>query len=107
MYKSQGKSTHLALIVGSLILLCFSSALLAAEPSSYPVAGVEPSQRPDTAPISTETEKDKRWYQQALQGVEGPYPQSLRFLEDQGGWYTPFNRAGMTGPYDLRDWHKQ
>lgn len=41
----------------------------------------------------------------ALTGVEPPYPASLRFLEDQGAWHTPFIHPGMTGPYDIRRWH--
>jgi hypothetical protein len=38
--------------------------------------------------------------------VSQPYPASLRFLEDQGNWYTPFNRPGMLPPYDIRGWHR-
>lgn len=41
----------------------------------------------------------------ALTGGEPPYPASLRFLEDQGAWHTPFTHPGMTGPYDIRRWH--
>ena len=40
-----------------------------------------------------------------MHGIEPPYPESLRFLNDQGGWYTPFIAPGMTGPYDIRGWH--
>ena len=50
-------------------------------------------------------ERIEQWYQRALTGVAPPYPSSLRFLEDQGEWYTPFNHPGMTGPYDIRRWH--
>ncbi len=49
--------------------------------------------------------KGNAWYQQALTGISKPYPYSIRFLEDQGNWNTPFNRPGMTGRYDLRGWH--
>ncbi|OYX43944.1 MAG: hypothetical protein B7Z02_07110 [Rhodobacterales bacterium 32-67-9] len=34
--------------------------------------------------------------------VEGRRYQQLKFLEDQGAWYTPFTRPGMTGPYKIR-----
>lgn len=74
--------------------------------ADYPVAGVKPYERPLGAPTITQVNKDGAWYTQALQGVEKPYPNSLRFLEDQGNWYTPFNRPGMTAPYDIRHWHK-
>jgi hypothetical protein len=80
-----------------------SPSLNAATP---PVAGVEPHLRPANAPVITEFKKDSGWYGQALDGVSQPYPGSLRFLEDQGAWHTPFNRPGMTGPYDIRGWHQ-
>ncbi|MBK6468383.1 MAG: hypothetical protein IPF96_17200 [Rhodobacter sp.] len=71
----------------------------------YPVAGLTPSMRPDGAPVITTMTKDADWYAKALTGVEPPYPASLRFLEDQGAWHSPFLRPGMTGPYDIRHWH--
>lgn len=69
------------------------------------VAGTHPAERPATAPTVTEVTKDATWYPTALQGVEQPYPHSLHFLENQGNWFTPFTRAGMFPPYDLRGWH--
>ncbi len=75
-------------------------------PAEYPVAGVKPYERPAHAPAITQVKKNKAWYDQALTGLEPPYPESFRFLEDQGNWYTPFNRPGMTGPYDIRGWHQ-
>ncbi len=71
----------------------------------YPIAGVEPSVRPAGAPVITIYRKDTAWYRHALTGVVPPYPSSLRFLEYQGAWHTPFVRPGMTGPYDIRNWH--
>lgn len=69
------------------------------------VAGTEPSQRPADAPVITEMSKDADWYAAALEGVETPYPASLRWLEDQGNWFNPFTKPGMTGPYDIRAHH--
>ena len=71
----------------------------------FPVAGVNPAERPAGAPILTEFNKDRAWYDQALRGISRPYPASLRFLEYQGAWHTPFNRPGMPPPYDIRGWH--
>jgi hypothetical protein len=71
------------------------------------VAGVHPSERPAGAPVVTEFKKPDGWYARALHGVDPPYPASLRFLEDQGGWHQPFIRPGMTGPYDIRNWHRK
>ena len=71
----------------------------------FPIAGVEPSKRPEGAPVITEVTKGATWYDQALHGIDQPYPYSLRFLEDQGNWFNPFQKPGMTGPYDIRGWH--
>lgn len=71
----------------------------------FPVAGVNPAVRPAGAPIVTEFNKSKDWYDQALRGISRPYPGSLRFLERQGAWHTPFNRPGMPPPYDIRGWY--
>lgn len=71
------------------------------------IAGVEPSVRPAWAPVLDAVNHDSEWYARALTGIESPFPASLRFLEDQGNWYQPFIRPGMTGPYDLRGWHSQ
>ena len=69
------------------------------------VAGTVPGQRPQGAPTLTQFEKPDGWYSRSLTGLQRPFPQSFRFLEDQQGWYTPFNHPGMTGPYDIRGWH--
>ncbi len=94
-----------SLIIKSV--LCVSSILLLSQLSAYPIAGVKPDQRPEGAPVIKEFIKDAAWYANALHGVESPYPASLHFLENQGAWYTPFNHPGMTGPYDIRGWHKK
>ncbi|MCW2237714.1 hypothetical protein [Azospirillum canadense] len=70
------------------------------------VAGTVPSVRRTDAPTLAAVAKDARWYQKALSGVDSPYPTSLKFLDDQGNWYTPFTQPGMTGRYDLRRWHR-
>ncbi|MCP4075487.1 MAG: hypothetical protein GY744_04810 [Gammaproteobacteria bacterium] len=75
--------------------------------ADYPIAGTKPSQRPEGAPtIEWVQKRDRSWYQKGLTGVTPPYPRSLYFMDNQGNWYTPFINPGMTGPYDLRGWHK-
>ena len=69
------------------------------------VAGVHPERRPENAPTITTFDKTDAWYAQALAGVSEPVPPSLKFLDDQGAWFTPFTHPGMTGPYDIRHWH--
>lgn len=82
------------------------SVLSISSASAYPIAGLTPDQRPETAPNIREFQKSAEWYENALHGIEQPYPASFHFLENQGGWYTPFNHKGMTGSYDIRNWHK-
>ena len=91
-----------AIRAGLLISLFWGTASLA---QAAGIAGLTPSQRPADAPVITEFSKNGQWYAQALTGIEQPYPASLRFLEDQGAWFTPFIHPGMMGHYDLRGWH--
>ena len=97
------------LIAGQSLMLVVSVGLsggVTANDAQYPVAGVTPNERPANAPVITEFDKSKSWYEEALHGVVRPYPTSLRFLEDQGAWHTPFNRPGMPPPYDIRGWYQ-
>lgn len=95
-------AAHLAAL--TFFLLTGATAIVAAE---TPVAGSSPWQRPVGAPVVTAVAHPGPWYTAALQGVTRPYPYSLRFLEDQGNWHTPFNRPGMAGRYDIRGWHQR
>ncbi len=74
----------------------------ASDETSQFIAGVEPYRRPAGAPVLRELDRGPEWYERALRGISQPYPASLRFLEDQGAWYTPFIHPGMTAPYDIR-----
>ena len=88
--------------VGPGLLLALSGAYA----TEYPIAGLTPWERPAGAPEITSVSHDGAWYANALHGISTPYPYSLRFLEDQGNWYTPFNHPGMLGRYDIRGWHQ-
>lgn len=94
----------LSLTFSSLLILfsTFSTHL-----SAYPIAGSTPDQRPEGAPVIKEFKKSVDWYAHSLTGVDQPYPASLSFLEDQGAWHNPFTQPGMTGPYDIRNWHQK
>lgn len=91
--------------LGLLLLFGLSTAAGAAEAAF--IAGLTPDRRPPGAPTISTVTKDGAWYRQALIGIDPPYPASLRFLEDEGNWFTPFIWPGMLGPYDLRGWHRQ
>lgn len=71
------------------------------------ISGLKPYQRPEGAPSIVQITHDSEWYTRALTGVSKPYPESLRFLDNQGNWYTPFDRPGMSAPYDIRGWQAQ
>lgn len=92
-------------VLGLLALNGFFSTLGMAQ--GVTIAGVRPDQRPEGAPVIRTTKKDAGWYRQALKGVSSPYPYSLHFLENQGEWFNPFTHPGMTGPYDIRGWHRK
>lgn len=70
------------------------------------VAGTRPDARPDGAPRMQAVARDAGWMARATAGVVEPHPSSLKFLNDQGNWYTPFDRPGMPGPYDIRRLHR-
>ncbi len=87
------------------VLVC-AGGVSARASSDVFIAGVRPFERPAGAPVVKEYHKDAAWYRRALTGISRPYPWSLKFLEDQGPWYTPFIHPGMLPPYDIRGWHK-
>jgi hypothetical protein len=94
----------LVFIVAMLMLPGARADAVAAAEEPF-IAGVKPHERPAGAPVVRTYEKDGKWYARALRGISEPYPYSLRFLEDQGPWYTPFIHAGMRPPYDIRGLH--
>ena len=77
-----------SILITLLIVVC-GQDVFASDESSYPIAGTQPSHRPQGAPVIQ------------------PYPYSLQFLEDQGNWHTPFTHPGMHGRYDIRGWYRQ
>jgi len=101
--KNLNAQRFLAIGLFCLVGYGFSSAHADDGPT---IAGLAPYQRPANAPrLTTDLPIDR---QQALYGVSTPVPQSIeKFLQHQGGWFNPFLRPGMTGPYDLRGWHAQ
>jgi len=101
------RNYHLRLVVTMMAGIGLFGGIAAPAWAAYPVAGVNPAQRPEGAPVIKEVKKAAGWYEAALTGVVKPYPTSLRFLESQGNWYTPFDRPGMPGRYDIRGWYSK
>ncbi len=94
-------------LMKSLLCLSFLLPFSSLEADySYPIAGASPWQRPENAPKIEWVQHKQRWYKHALTGINKPYPRSIYFLDNQGNWYTPFNRPGMLPPYDSRNWHQ-
>lgn len=94
-----------ALLAAPLIFALPDSAMAVDPAAASFVAGLAPHQRPQAAPAIRAFAPDADWRARALTGVTAPLPPSLNFLDQQGAWYTPFNRPGMPGYYDLRQWH--
>lgn len=96
---------HLSAYARALVTSVFFAATLPANAADVFIAGLQPEVRPAGAPAITAVMHDDAWFARALSGVEPPTPESLRWLADQGAWFTPFTGRGMTGPYDIRGWH--
>jgi hypothetical protein len=94
-----------ALLAAPLIFALPDLAIAVETPGASFVAGLAPHQRPQGAPSIRAFAPEANWRARALTGVTAPMPPSLNFLDQQGAWYTPFNRPGMPGYYDLRQWH--
>ena len=101
----RAKTVTMTLLVG--VVVTGWGRVATSEEGGFPIAGTQPSQRPQVAPVISDVQRTPEWYKHALTGVRTPYPQSLRFLEHQGNWYTPFNHPGMPGRYDIRGWFDQ
>lgn len=90
------------IFTGLLPAVLFGSSLVLAEEF---IGGTTPSVRPARAPVIETfamTREDEKTF---FHGVSKPYPPSLMFVNKQGAWFTPFSHPGMSGKYDLRDWH--
>lgn len=95
-----------AVAVAFMVSAIGSHALHAAEPEAVAIAGVRPYERPAGAPAMRASDRDRSDERQ-FRGVVAPYPATLRFVANHGGWFTPFTEPGMTGRYDLRGYHNQ
>lgn len=95
--------------IGSALFLAGLLATLnpaAAQTAGDFVAGVQPDRRPQYAPRVMRVEHDDAWRERTRRGITKPYPPTLMFIESHGHWYTPFDRPGMPGRYDLRNLHR-
>ena len=89
-----------------LALVCIVAATSVARAESAPfVAGLQPDRRPEAAPRITGSAPSDSETETAVRGIDRPLP-PLSFLKDHGGWYSPFTRPGMPGPYDIRGLHR-
>lgn len=88
----------------SVLALACAMLPLSALAEKPAVAGLNPAQRAVGAPMLDSFEQNEAWRANALQGIHEPQT-GLDFLKDQGAWYTPFNRPGLTGRYDIRGLH--
>lgn len=70
------------------------------------IAGLAPDRRPAQAPTVSSAPVSPALKAQRLHGVVPPWPANVEHMAEQGHWYSPFFHPGMTGPYDLRGWHR-
>ncbi len=78
---------------------------VAAQTAAPPVAGLAPDERPEGAPRITTLAVDNALKQQRLHGISLPWPGNVERIAEQGAWYSPMFRPGLTGRYDLRGLH--
>lgn len=69
------------------------------------VAGLQPDRRPAGAPRITTFQVSPEQKAARLKGVSAPLPGNVEVIATQGAWFSPLFHPGMTGPYDLRQWH--
>lgn len=89
-------------ILATLLVAALPATARAQAPG---IVGLAPHQRPVDAPVLGQFSPDLGWRARTLRGVTEPIPPTLRFIDSHGAWYTPFDRPGMPGRYDLRGWH--
>jgi hypothetical protein len=70
------------------------------------IAGSTPSHRPDSAPVIKQHELTPEALGRRLHGVADPLPNNVVDAALAGAWFMPLAYPGMTGPYDIRGWHR-
>lgn len=103
--QSETRAMPRLLAAAAALLLC-NAMPSAAQSEAMVVGGLRPHERPADAPVMRASDRARSDSRQ-MKGVAEPYPRSLRFVADHGGWFTPFTEPGMTGRYDLRGYHGQ
>ena len=88
-----------------LILLLAGINAAMADAPAYSVAGLQPDARPAGAPVIHQHTTSEAAKARLQRGIVLPAPATLAVMRDQEAWYTPFDRPGMLGYYDLRGWH--
>ena len=70
------------------------------------VAGSAPAQRPVDAPTIKQHQITAESLGKRLHGVTDPLPPNVVDAALAGSWFMPLAHPGMTGPYDIRGWHR-
>jgi len=82
-----------------------AGASSAAAPAAGFIAGLQPDQRPQGAPLKAERSIDDKLLERRMHGVSKPWPGNVEQIARNGEWWVPLRHAGMTPPYDIRGWH--
>lgn len=91
------------LVAMSCCLACHLAAV--AQGAAAPVAGLKPDRRPEGAPVVQPVPVNAATKSARLAGISEPWPGNVERIAEQGPWYSPMFRPGLTGPYDLRGLH--
>ena len=91
-----------ALAIG---LMALSLPSWSADADAAPIGGLTPYERPAGLPVIKSPVRTPEQAARVTSGVARPLPPGIEWLKDQGAWYTPFDKPGMVGYYDLRSWH--
>lgn len=99
------KNTFSLSRMGAALLgtLCLVSAGAAFAQST--LSGLQPDRRPVNAPTLKEHTLSPEQLKGYLHGVTDPVPANVQDVAQTGNWFVPLRKPGMTGPYDIRNWH--
>jgi len=89
-----------------LVWAMFALGLTGSAWSAGFVAGSAPAQRPANAPTIKEFQISPEALGKRLHGITDPLPPNVVNAALAGPWFMPLAHPGMTGPYDIRGWHR-
>jgi hypothetical protein len=100
------KKLHMPMKSSVLVLVLSVLGFTGSAWGSGFIAGSAPGQRPANAPTIKQHQITPEALGRRLHGVADPLPNNVVDAAVAGSWFMPLAHPGMTGPYDLRGWHR-